>query len=340
MKRPGSKKVPAAFGVLIAAAAVATSILPRHTTVSSVKAIHTVRQRSTPAPTPTLDDAATPSPSSPAKATIAVGNRIVVPILMYHYIRINPVPADKVGFGLSVPPASFALQMAYLHYHGVHTVTLAQVTAAVDGGPALPSRPVVLTFDDGHDDFATQAVPILQRYGFVGTDFVVPGFLGHTSYMTRAQVQMADAAGMVIAAHTVDHVALAHVSQAVAKAEIDGSKQMLEQLLGHPVLDFAYPYGSYDAAVADLVKQAGFRDACTTVNGDVQYAASPYTFSRFKVGGGESLVTFAHQALLPAPPVNWQPPADTPAPQTPVPITPSPAPVTPSPNSPPSPSPS
>jgi peptidoglycan/xylan/chitin deacetylase (PgdA/CDA1 family) len=233
------------------------------------------------------------------------GARLVVPILMYHYIRVNPVASDTVGFGLSVTPDAFAQQMAYLHSVGGHTVTLAQVMSALNGGPGLPSRSVVLTFDDGHDDFATQAVPVMQRYGFVGTDFVVPGFLGHTSYMTAAQVKQVDAIGMVIGAHTVHHVALASVSLYVAQAEIDGSKQLLEQLLGHPVLDFAYPYGSYDAAVGNLVRAAGFRDAATTYNGDVQYASLPFVLNRYKVMGGESLATFAGQALLPPPPRAW-----------------------------------
>jgi peptidoglycan/xylan/chitin deacetylase (PgdA/CDA1 family) len=245
----------------------------------------------------------------PPPVHVTPGESLVVPILMYHYIRINPVATDKLGFGLSVTPDDFAAQMTYLHDAGAHTVTLAQVMSALDGGPALPPRPVVLTFDDGHDDFATQAVPIMRRYGFVGTDYVVPGFLGHTSYMTSAQVQQVDALGMVVGAHTVHHVALATVPPAVAAAEIDGSKQLLEQLLGHPVLDFAYPYGSYDPAVVALAKAAGFRDAVTTYSGDVQYAASPYVLGRFKVGGGENIATFAGQALLPPPPGGWHAPA-------------------------------
>jgi peptidoglycan/xylan/chitin deacetylase (PgdA/CDA1 family) len=214
---------------------------------------------------------------------------------------VNPVPTDKVGFGLSVTPDAFAEQMAYLHSVGAHTVTLAQVMSALNGGLGLPPRSVVLTFDDGHDDFATQAVPIMKRYGFVGTDFVVPGFLGHASYMTSAQVQQVDAEGMVIGAHTVHHVALAGVPFSVAQAEIDGSKQLLEQLLGHPVLDFAYPYGSYDPAVGNLVGLAGFRDAVTTYSSDVQYSSLPFVLNRYKVMGGESLAAFAGQALLPPP---------------------------------------
>jgi peptidoglycan/xylan/chitin deacetylase (PgdA/CDA1 family) len=290
----------ATSGVAIISVVASRGVASLHTPARVEARLATVVRVSPPNPTP-LDDPVLPA------TTIqdSTGARLVVPILMYHYIRVNPVPTDKVGFGLSVTPDAFATQMAYLHSVGAHTVTLAQVMAALKGGPGLPPRSVVLTFDDGHDDFATQAVPIMKRYGFVGTDYVVPGFLGHTSYMTSDQVKQVYAEGMVIGAHTVHHVALADVSYPVAQAEIDGSKQLLEQLLGHPVLDFAYPYGSYDPAVGNLVRLAGFRDAVTTYSSDVQYASLPFVLNRYKVGGGESLAAFAAQALLPPPPLGW-----------------------------------
>ena len=238
-----------------------------------------------------------------------MGKSLVVPILTYHYIRINPVATDKVGFTLSVPPDAFAEQMAYLHYSGWATITVAQLMSAMSGNTPLPAHPVVLTFDDGHDDFVTKAMPILLHYGFVGVSYVVPGFLGHTSYMTVTQVKQADAAGMVIGAHTVDHVALARVPLALATAQINACRQMLEQILGHPVLDFAYPYGSYDNAVIALVRAAGYRDAVTTVEGRTQFLSSPFTLYRIGIGGGENLEAFAASVGLPPPPPGWTAPS-------------------------------
>jgi peptidoglycan/xylan/chitin deacetylase (PgdA/CDA1 family) len=232
----------------------------------------------------------------------AVHPFVPVPVLMYHYIRVNPVPTDTLGFGLSVTPADFAAQMAYLHAHDAHTVTLHQVMDALDGGTPLPEHPIVLTFDDGHDDFATVAVPILRLYGFVGTTYVVSGFLGRTSYLTAEQVLEVDRAGMTVGAHTVNHIPLAEVAQPeVAQAEIVGSKQLLEQLLGHPVRDFAYPYGSYNATDEALVAGAGFEDAVSTHGGRVAPGADRWALERREVLGGEDLATFAAQADLPPP---------------------------------------
>jgi hypothetical protein len=61
---------------------------------------------------------ALPSAASPHTTSGAGYPPRPVPILMYHYIRVNPDPADTVGYGLSVTPDDFNQQMAYLAGHG------------------------------------------------------------------------------------------------------------------------------------------------------------------------------------------------------------------------------
>ena len=252
-----------------------------------------------------------PAPAGPPVA--ANGGCISLPILYYHYIRINPDPRDTLGFQLSVTPNNFQAQMDWLKAAGAHPVTLAQMMAALQGGPALPSRAVVLTFDDGHDDFATQAVPVLMREHFVATSYVVPGFLGTPAYMSQQQVQEVAADGMVVAAHTVHHVNLTKVPAAVAENEIRSSKALLEQLIGQPVPDFAYPYGSMNASIAAMVSQAGFRDAAATTWGTSQCMSNAFALHRFEVLGSSSLASFASLAGVPAPPPNWVDPGPPPA---------------------------
>jgi peptidoglycan/xylan/chitin deacetylase (PgdA/CDA1 family) len=249
-----------------------------------------------------------PTPRPPAAipaTTVDTGPCLHVPILLYHYIRINPNPADHLGWQLSVTPAEFRAEMDWLHQAGGHTVTLAQVMSALHGGPALPSHPVVLTFDDGHDDFATFAAPILAANGFVGTNFVVSGFLGRPSYMTAQQVQTVAAMGMVVGAHTVHHVDLMALTPQLAQIEIKSSKETLQQLIGRPVLDFAYPYGDVNGWVAVLVEQAGFREAVTTNDGTEQCLNQSYLLRRTRVGGGDTVWSFSHKAGVAAPPANW-----------------------------------
>ncbi len=185
--------------------------------------------------------------------------------------------------------------MDYLQSAGAHPVTIAAVMKSFAGGPRLPRHPVVLTFDDGYADFATTAAPILQRHGFVATVFVVSGFIGRPNYMTPAQIHQVVAMGMVIGAHTVHHLRLDTQPAAVAAREISASKADLERLLTLAVLDFAYPYGGADGAVATAVRAAGFCDAVTTHSGYAQVRSDRYLLPRVPVTGYDTVASFAQK---------------------------------------------
>ena len=233
-----------------------------------------------------------PSPSGPTT---------YVPILLYHYIRINPNPSDRVGFGLSTPPAMFRAEMQYLADHAFHVISLHQAVVAIRNHATLPSRPVVLTFDDGYSDFYTAALPVMVSHGFTATDFVITGRMGLPGFMTPEQVLAADRLGFDIGAHTVDHVALAAISPARATWEMRRSQLTLEKLLGHPVLDFAYPYGSFDAYVMALAARLGFETAVSTLHGTIHSAAQLMDLSRVRIGGSMLLSTYAHDLGGPPP---------------------------------------
>ncbi|HEY9288391.1 MAG TPA: polysaccharide deacetylase family protein, partial [Candidatus Dormibacteraeota bacterium] len=222
----------------------------------------------------------------PSRAPIPSGPTTYVPILLYHYIRINPNPRDTVGFSLSTPPAMFRLQMQYLADHGFHVISLHRAVAAIKSHSPLPSRAVVLTFDDGYADFFTTALPILASHGFTATDFVISGRMGQWSFMTPSQVVAADGMGFNIGAHTVDHVALAAQSPSRASWEIRTSKATLEGLLGHKVLDFAYPYGSFNVYDEAQAQSAGFETAVSTLYGTIHTPGQLFYLSRMRLGGG------------------------------------------------------
>jgi peptidoglycan/xylan/chitin deacetylase (PgdA/CDA1 family) len=238
---------------------------------------------------------------APKPAPLPVGPLTDVPVLYYHYIRINPNPHDTVGFGLSTSPAIFSAQMQYLADHGFHVISLHQAVAAIRNHSGLPSRPVVLTFDDGYADFFTSAVPILRRHGFTATSFVITGRMGWNGYLTPNQVVAADGMGFTIGAHTVDHVALAAQIPARASWEMRQSKLALEALLGHPVLDFAYPYGSFNPYDVEEAKSLGFETAVSTLFGAAHSAGQLFELSRLRVGGGLPLSSFARLVGGPPP---------------------------------------
>jgi peptidoglycan/xylan/chitin deacetylase (PgdA/CDA1 family) len=218
---------------------------------------------------------------------------IKVPVLTYHYVRVNPDPRDRLGFNLSVTPADFAAQMDWLARNGYHPITTEDLYAYLNRTRGLPSRPVILTFDDGYADFYTTALPILRSHDFKATAYIVSGFVGRGGYMTADQIREADHSGIEIGSHSVSHANLAGASAANVRSQVADSKRYLEQLLGHPVNAFCYPSGKHSATVANAVAAAGYHDATTTAFGFWHSLGDRYVWTRLRVGGGQGLGDFA-----------------------------------------------
>jgi len=233
---------------------------------------------------------------------------------MYHYIRVNPDPGDRLGFNLSVTPADFRLQMDWLYDNDYHPVDFDDLRAYLFENQSLPSRPVVLTFDDGYRDMYTTAFPILRVHQFKGVSYVVSGFLNSPNYLTTEMVQEMEALGIQIGAHTVSHADLTRISAASLHSEVFDSKAALEAVVGHAVLDFCYPSGKFNDAVISAVQAAGFLTATTTQPGVAHSAGDRFTWSRVRVSGGESLEELITDLGEPEPAVK-ETPANAPAPR-------------------------
>jgi peptidoglycan/xylan/chitin deacetylase (PgdA/CDA1 family) len=263
----------------------------------------TPQREATPAALVPVSDALAPvvTPTPPVGIEGLAARKDGVPILMYHYIRVNPVASDRAGFILSVTPADFALQMQLLAENGFHTVTMAQVRDYIRKGTPLPPKPIALTFDDGYDDAYTVARPILERYHQTATFFIVTGFLDHPRYMTWAQVEALDREGMEIGSHTVHHASLPHLSLFNLRFELTSSRSDLERHLGHPVLDFCYPGGELNQTVVDAAARAGYLSATTTKSGVARPGNNPLELPRLRMWGGMTLRQFASIVGQPAP---------------------------------------
>jgi peptidoglycan/xylan/chitin deacetylase (PgdA/CDA1 family) len=266
----------------------------------------------------TSDPVPVTTPTIIPAASVPVGRQVVhIPILMYHYIRTNPNPSDRVGFGLSVEPKDFQAQMDWLSTNGYHPVDVSDLRAYFAGQADLPAKPVVITFDDGNADLFTAAFPVLRGHHFKGVAYIVSGFLDAKDRVTHDQVLEMDRNGIEIASHTVSHVDLTTLSPSRLEHELAASKQELEGLLGHSVPDFAYPAGRHNRAVEGAVAQAGYETAVTTDPGTTHDWNSRLTWLRIRVAGGEPLEAFIAslgptESTVPVPQVVWPSPEPTP----------------------------
>lgn len=215
---------------------------------------------------------------------------IKIPVLMYHYIRPITPGMTTSSRWLSVSPKHFHAQMEELVRFGYHTITPDDLADAVAGLKTLPAKPVLLTFDDGYRDQYTEAFPILKANNLRATFFVMSDYDTNPLYLSKDLIRALDRSGLItIAAHTRHHVGLADLKTEKQKDEIFGSKQILERIVSHPVTAFAYPYGNFNTKVKQLVHEAGYRSAFSTILGSMHTTSSLFEARRIRVLDDEHL---------------------------------------------------
>lgn len=184
-----------------------------------------------------------------------------IPILMYHYVE---TPEKKNANNLFIPADIFEKQMQWLSDNDYTTISLDQLQKIFTKGEAGPSKPVVLTFDDGWEDAYTTVLPVLRRHSMTATFFLISGFLDKPNFLTHAQAQEMAADGMEMEAHTVTHPNLRTLNAKDLQYQLEESRKTLEKILGKPVVHIAYPSGKYNKAVLAAVKKAGYVTGVTT----------------------------------------------------------------------------
>jgi peptidoglycan/xylan/chitin deacetylase (PgdA/CDA1 family) len=181
-----------------------------------------------------------------------------IPILCYHQIRDWKPTDSKVSRDYIVPPAAFAAQMRMLADSGYHTISPDQLYAYLISGARLPSKPVLLSFDDTDLDQYTVAYPEMKKYGFKGMFFIMTVSLGKAHYMSREQVHNLSEEGNTIGSHTWDHHNVKKYEGNDWIMQLDKPTKQLEQITGKSIRYFAYPFGLWNTAAIPELKKRGF----------------------------------------------------------------------------------
>jgi peptidoglycan/xylan/chitin deacetylase (PgdA/CDA1 family) len=198
----------------------------------------------------------TPLPSVTPTPTWALQGpeHVQVPILMYHHIGISPI-----GSRYYVTPESFESHLRLLRNWGYSTISASMLVEAIVQGAPLPPHPIIITFDDANADNYTNAFPLMQKYGFTGILYVPFSYIGAPEKLTVDQIQEMAAVGWEVGSHSMNHPTnFLALEPAALRAEIVGSRQRLTELLGLPILTFAYPFGENSGAAVDYVHFAGY----------------------------------------------------------------------------------
>ncbi|MCX5708542.1 MAG: polysaccharide deacetylase family protein [Candidatus Omnitrophica bacterium] len=197
-----------------------------------------------------------------AGSVVFISSQYALPILMYHSVD-KVVPKDNV---LTVSVDTFEKQMAFFKKNHYQVLALDSVADYVSKEKKVPSRAVVLTFDDGNEDNYTYAFPILKKYDFPATIFVIVSEVGKPGRLSWGQIRQMRSSGLVsFGSHTLTHPFLPQIeSDQLLKNEIRGSKNELEKVLDTSVDTFCYPMGRFDPRVEAAVKDSGYKLAVAT----------------------------------------------------------------------------
>ncbi len=157
-------------------------------------------------PEPTIIGTSTStSTSTSTPIPIPEAARGFVPVFSYHHVR-DWEPADtEEDRAYIMPPSKLEAQLNYLQEKGYQAVTSEQVAEYYASGRPLSDKPVMLSFDDNVDNQYTSAVPLLKKYGFNATFFVMTVTIDKENFMTSEQLKELDREGFDIQPHTWDH---------------------------------------------------------------------------------------------------------------------------------------
>jgi peptidoglycan/xylan/chitin deacetylase (PgdA/CDA1 family) len=212
----------------------------------------------------------------------------VVPVLLYH--AVTTTPGDAIA-PFTVTPDEFERQLDAVLEAGLTPVPFGELVAGERAGSA-PTRPVVITFDDGYADFAEHALPALAARSLPSTLFVTTGWLeGGTSrepgptdaMLSWSQLPELLECGVELGAHSHSHPQMDTLTGPALRDQLVRPRDQLEEALGREVDLVAYPHGYNGPRVRRAARAAGYRAAAAVRNALHPPGEDPFAVARLTV---------------------------------------------------------
>jgi peptidoglycan/xylan/chitin deacetylase (PgdA/CDA1 family) len=223
-----------------------------------------------------------------------------IPILMYHSISKNLEVHRSAYFHTCTDPQVFREHIELLARNGYKTIGLGETVAKLKGGIRPTEKLVVLTFDDGFEDFYTEAFPVLSTFGYTATVFLPTSYIGDnphefngTTCLTWQQVRELHRAGIEFGSHTATHPQLKTLPTADVERELRSSKEEIEDHLGSQVTSFSYPYAfpetnrAFRQMLRDMLVQAGYENGVSTIVGTADSSTDRLFLERLPVNSSD-----------------------------------------------------
>lgn len=213
---------------------------------------------------------------------------IRLPIFRYHHVCESLPPVSYKNMAISV--AHFEQQMSLLYQRGLRCLSLLDVLTNWKQDKPQPERSFVLTFDDGYIDNFENASPILKKFGFTATIFVVVKKVeeGNKRYLSWQEIRELAQNQFTFGSHTLTHPRLCSLDNMTIRRELHDSKKIIQDRLGQPVVLLAYPYGESNELIQDIACESGYQAACGVTSGYL----TPFNLWRVPINANESELSF------------------------------------------------
>jgi peptidoglycan/xylan/chitin deacetylase (PgdA/CDA1 family) len=201
------------------------------------------------------------------------------PVLAYHKVT------NEFEWGITrVKPESFEQQVEYLKEEGFSNIDLEQLLS----GKEKKDKQIAFTFDDGYESVYQNAFPVLKRYGFSATIFLITGYTGKENsweagfgrkfkHLSWEQIQEMKESGFQFGSHTVNHPDLTRLHQKSLGYELKKSKEIIEDKLNQEIKFLSYPFGRHNQLVRTEAKNAGYKAAFTLTS---EISENPFAVGR------------------------------------------------------------
>ena len=221
-------------------------------------------------------------------------HRNIAIILLYHNID-------------SSSKHNFEKQMQFIKKH-MQTISLNELIDCLVKKKLFPPKSIVITLDDGYENFYHYAYPILKKYQIPAPIFLVTGYIDtaknfwwdNSSILSWSQIKEMAKNNIDFGSHTINHYNLTTLSDKDIEEELRVSKEKIEQELKKPVTGFCYPFGKkehYNQKIKELVIKAGYQYAVTAEFGHINQSSDLFLLKRVPVGN-EPLPYFVRNLAL------------------------------------------
>ena len=250
---------------------------------------HTLTPSQTLTPTLTQTPTATYTPSLSPTPTWVFNEpgQVVAPILLYHHVRGE---SSNTRYTVSIP--DFRAQMQTLYDHGYTAITMDMLLDALIDGGDLPPKPIVITFDDGHQNVYDNAFPIMQTFNFPGVFYIVANRINDLqNFVNVDELKTMINAGWEIGGHSYTHPDLTR-NRGNIDYEVGLSRIDLQNALGVEISSFAYPFGEMDSFVVQKVYEHSYRAGIGLGHSITHTMNNLNYLHRIEIHGYYSLETF------------------------------------------------